>query len=219
MRLNHTLWVKNNLPPQLEKNPSFCQIDHQSAFWLCQRAYQNESEPFHRLCLALDQACPDQKQMQRNELQVDDKDVKQRNTITRTFHKTLVRQNVFFSRSQIITHWFTSEHYLILSAPNDSSYFVILMILYISLVWWVNHCLSEFTASISFIVFCLPSAVQGDVNFALLTFLTPLGRLSWRIKLLTNQQPTRQTPSCTSSSRMWEPANSGAVQNQECSTT
>lgn len=96
--------------------------------------------------------------------------------------------------SQIITHWFTLEYYLIRSAPNDSSYFVILMILSISPVWWVNHCLSQFTASIFLIVFCLPSAIQGDVNFVLLTFLTPLGRSSWRIKLLTNQQPTRWTP-------------------------
>lgn len=121
----------------------------------------------------------------------------------------------FSPGSQIITHWFTLEYYLIRSAPNDSLYFAILMILYTSPVWWVNHCLSQFMASIFFIVFCLPSAIQGDVNFVLLTFLTPLGRLSWRIKLLTNQQPTLWTPSCTSSLGMWEPANFRVVQNQD----
>lgn len=109
--------------------------------------------------------------------------------------------------SDYITQWFTLGYYLIRSAPNDSQYFVILMVLYISPFWWVNHCLSQFMASIFFIVFCLPSAIQGDVNFVLLTFLTPLGRLSWRIKLLTNQQPTCWTPSCTSSLGMWGPAN------------
>lgn len=213
MTPNHMLWVTSDLPPQLEK-ASILSNWSPIRFWLWQKSYWNQSAPFHCLCLALGQPCPDQNQIHRNELQAHDKDVKQKNIIIGTFQKSLVRPNAYFPQLSDLL-WFTLEYYLIRSASNDSSYFVVLMILYISAVWWVNHCLSQFMASIFFIVFCLSSSIQGDVNFLLLTFLTPLGRLSWRIRLLTNQQPTHWTPSCTSSLGMWEPANFWVVQNQD----